>query len=56
MKEISMHQSPDHPVPSAKAICKQREQIFVNREKKEKKKMYPLGGVEMGLFFMGLCF
>jgi len=36
----SLHQSLDYPVPSAKAVCKQRgekEKKIVNREKKEKK-------------------
>jgi hypothetical protein len=31
------------------------EKIFLEKERRRKrKKMYPLGGVEMGLFFLGL--
>ena len=41
----SLHQSPDHSVPSAKAICKHGE--IINRENS-------LGAVEMGVFFLGL--
>ena len=35
--ERSLRQSPDHPVPNAKSICKKRDKICKQREEREKK-------------------
>ena len=42
----SLYQSPDHSVPSARAICKQGEKHYKRRKN-------PLAGVEMGVILLG---